>query len=254
MNLPVSGSGLEPYKSLTPYLATASNGTYVHQHPWVRFGFTSPQVTGRFLGNFHLFDFYSTNVMRQGLWVNNFYAFLMRFAVTLPQEYADQVTPGSPTTTIGVAAMANSGGVRLRMRSPGGQFTTVIDQPQYARSRLYCASQKIPLAVGTSTEFEFIVNIADGNSLYFDPSQGPFGGLNLMFYDVPYPGIGPADLSACGADFYDPIDPLKPAGAALISDLPFRGFFPSDGVFPPMFQVTDGDRSRFSLPICGVDD
>jgi hypothetical protein len=255
MNLPTSGSGLDPYKSLTPYLAQ-QNGSYVLENPWHRFAFGSLEVSGRFLtSDFRLVNVYGNSIQRQGMNVNHYLALRARFRLELPLEWA------AYTGTIRLAVLTNAGGVLLKTKTTGGQVATLIDQQSYQRSRLYCSApgSEVVMSPGVSTDVDFVSNFADGNNLLYDTSvgHGAYGGLYLAAFNIP--NFPASDTSACGQDFYHRDDPTRPPGALTQDDLfgdgtpanPGKGFYTI-----PWFvmQVTDEHRAQHNLPICGVDD
>lgn len=257
MDIPTQGAGLEPYKSLTPYLATSPNGAYIHEQPWIRYGFGALEIGGRFLDpNFKLVNLFGSYALRQGLRINNYMGFRARFQLKLPAEFS------AYSGTIRLVALTNSGGVKLKTKPAGGTYGTVIDQPGYRRSRLYCADAPVTLTPGVATdEVELMLNIADGNSLYYDTSSGhgAYGGLFLGYMNETVAGLPMADASMCGQDVYHPDDPQKPAGAWTQTDvfgdvnlgIPGKGFFT---VLKEVMQVTETHRVQFGLPECKFTD
>lgn len=221
---------------------------------------------------------YGTYVLRNGQRINNAFAIVSRFRFGIPTD--DPTWNWMENATLHLGVLTSSGGVRLRLKPPGGVWQTAIDQPNHYRSRFHCASQPVTLHVGEWTEVELTTNIADGDSALFSPTTyvrrppflpeltptyeaGAYGGTALMVgptwssaSNLPpaVPILSPNPGASCGNDFYHPDDPQiatpAPPGTKFHADLALNHYFaiPSEIV-----QVTTSDsQANPNLPYCAA--
>lgn len=266
-----SGTSLNNYKNLSPYLATNPLTN-------VRFGL-SGGVNAHFLfPSFFISNRFGTYVLRNGERINNYFAIVNRFRIGIPLD--DQNWHWMEDTTLDLGIVTTAGGARLRTRAPGGVWQEAIAQPAYYRSRFHCAAptSRITLHLGQWTEVEMITNISDGSSALFQPityvRTHPQPGESLTYTGGAYaaavliggftwgtstppagvPFIDP-DLSACGQDYYHPDDPqlsTAPPGAHDFYALAAKNFF---GIPKELMQVTTPDAAtNGNLPYCNTGD